>query len=186
MTAKPKKIAPIPHGFRSITPHITTTDVSAAIALYERAFGASVASTETVPGTDAIIFARVKIGNSQITIGQGEVFGPGFVSLHHYVEDADAIWEAAISAGFTELRALEETYWGDRMGHMIDPLGVRWSIAQRVVRLNAEERDERARAALGYPMPEAVFAKGDESVTEVTPVEAVIEGITAPKQEVVH
>lgn len=179
MPGKNTKVAPIPRGFRSVTPHITTADVSAAVVLYETALGASVDSVEMAPGTDVIIFARVKIGNSQLTIGQGEAFGSGFVSLHHYVEDVDAAWEAAISAGFTELRALEETYWGDRMGLLADSLGVRWSIAQRVERLSTEERDQRARAAMGCPMPEI-------AVVEIAPVEAVIEDTTAPAPGVVN
>ncbi len=175
MTVKTKKVAPIPRGFRSLTPHLATPDVSAAITIYGAAFGASVASVEKAPDTDVILFAQVKIGNSLLTIGQGEAFGAGTLSLHHYVEDLDATWAAALTAGFTELSALEETYWGDRMGLMIDPLGVRWSIAQRVQRLSAEERDERARAALGYPMPEMAAV-----------IEAVTEDATAPTPELAH
>jgi PhnB protein len=158
MTAKTAKVAPIPRGFRSVTPHITTPNVNAAITLYQESLGATLASVETAPNSDMIIFAQIKIGNSLLTIGQGEAFGPGFISLHHYVTDADAIWAAALNAGFTELRALEETYWGDRMGLLTDPLGVRWSIGQRVMRLTADQRNERAAAAMGYPTPEEAVA----------------------------
>lgn len=152
MTKINTRVAPIPRGFRAITPHITTNNVSTAVELYKAAFGATIESVDTVPNTDVVVFAQVKVNNSTLTIGQGEAFGSGYVSLHHYVEDADATWAAALSAGFTELKALEETYWGDRMGLLVDPLGVRWSIGQRVMRLTAEERDERAKSTLGYPV----------------------------------
>lgn len=169
MTKKETKVAPIPRGFRAITPHITAVDVGAAVELYEVALGGTIMSVETIPGTNTVIFAQVKIGNSAITIGQGEAFGAGFVSLHHYVEDADATWTKALGAGFTELKALEETYWGDLMGLMVDPLGVRWSIGQRVVRLTAEEREERAKAAMGYPLEAPVEAEPAPVEVEAAP-----------------
>ncbi len=159
MTAKTKKVAPIPRGYRAITPHITTGDVSAAVSLYQSAFGAEVVSSETVPGVDTIIFAHLKIGNSWLTIGQGETFGPGYVSLHHYVEDASVTWDTALTAGFAEVSALKETYWGDLMGLMSDPIGVRWSIGQRVMRLSNDERQDRARSALGHPQDVEIDAE---------------------------
>ncbi len=156
MAEKNSKVAPIPRGYRSVTPHITTSDIDAAIELYRSAFDATVVSTETVPNSDIVLFAQVKIGNSLMTIGRGDAFGPGVVSLHHYVEDADAVWTSALAAGFTEVSALAETYWGDRMGLLVDPIGVRWSIGQRVLRLSPDEREQRAMAALGcadQPVP---------------------------------
>lgn len=175
MTKKDTKVAPIPRGFKAITPHITAIDVNAAVALYESALGATRVSVETVPGTDIVIFAQLKIGNSALTIGQGEAFGAGFVSLHHYVDDADTTWANALGAGFTELKTLEETYWGDRMGLMIDPLGVRWSIAQRVMRLTADERNARAKAAMDIPVQTAdeqaqVMPINDEAPTDIAPL----------------
>lgn len=168
MSGKSTKVAPIPRGFRALTPHITTGDVNAAVALYQAALGADVVLTEVAPGTDEVIFAQLKIGNSLLTLGQGEAFGPGYVSLHHYVEDADATWVKALAAGFTELGPLEETYWGDRMGLLSDPLGVRWSIGQRILRLTAQERDARAKLAMGVsfepeqePVPLAQPASDD-------------------------
>ncbi|MEV8468832.1 VOC family protein [Fluviibacterium sp. DFM31] len=150
MNKNTRKVAPIPRGYRSITPHICVSDVDAAVGLYVNAFGATVVSTETALGSETTLFAQLKIGNALVTIGQGEGFGPGIVSLHHYVENLDRTWESALAAGFTVVREPEETYWGDRMGLMLDPIGVRWSIGQRVTRLTAEEREIRAKTAMGY------------------------------------
>ncbi len=77
-----QEVSPIPRGFRSITPHVSTPDVAGAIATYQSAFGATVASKQTIPETDPVVFALVKIGSSQITVGKGDILGLGSVSLH--------------------------------------------------------------------------------------------------------
>ncbi|ABG30524.1 hypothetical protein CEP88_14380 [Roseobacter denitrificans] len=170
-----KKVAPIPRGYRSLTPHITTADVQYTIDLYTAALGAEVVETETVPDSDVLVGAVVKIGNSTLSISLGTAYGAGVLSLHHYVEDIDASWDAAIATGFVPLRAIEETYWGDRSGLLVDPMGIQWSLGQRVLRLTAEERDARARAAYGiapevsYDAAEAEHGAQDFATAEVIP-----------------
>lgn len=151
MTVKSVKVAPIPRGYRSITPHITTADVAAAVAFYRAAFEASEVSVETAAGTDVAVFAHLKIGNSNLTVGIGEAIGPGPINLHHYVENFDATWAQALAAGCHIISAPVETFWGDKLGLLIDPIGIRWSIAQRVTHVSAEERARRALAPLEAP-----------------------------------
>jgi uncharacterized glyoxalase superfamily protein PhnB len=148
MAKKPAKIAAIPRGFRAITPHIITADVSHAVALYEAAFDGVVGVTEMIPGTDTLMFAQMRIGNSLITIGRGPALGGGPISLHHYVTDAQATWDKALEAGFSVVNPLSDVYWGDRTGVLYDPLGVRWSIGQRIQRMTPVERKDRARDAM--------------------------------------
>ena len=180
MPAKATKVAPIPRGFRSITPYVTTPDVKAAVAVYQAALGASIESTIEVPDAGTTIFAQIRIGNSQLTVGHGAASGAGPVSLHHYVEDARATWAAALAAGFTELSPLKDTYWGDRMGVLVDPLGVQWSIGQRVERLTAEDVRDRATLAMGYAGAAASSAShGDAPEAEIG-VETVLAAPTAP------
>ncbi|RKF12705.1 VOC family protein [Roseovarius spongiae] len=151
MTTKTQKVAPIPRGFRSLTPHVLVADVSAAAALYQRAFGAVEVAVETAPGADRVAFAHLRIGNSALTLGQGDMPDPGQIGLHHYVEDFEAAWDSAVKAGFIVMQPPHETYWGDRMGILIDPMGVRWSLAQRVARVTPQERAARALEAAGFP-----------------------------------
>ena len=155
MTDKAKKVAPIPKGYRSLTPHVLVHDVAAAVALYQTALGAEVTAAETAAGSDVQVFAQLRIGNSMLTVGMGEAYGAGQVMLHHYVEDFDTAWNNALAAGFAVLDVPAETWWGDRLGVMIDPVGVRWSFAQRVVRLTAQERTARAAVAQGLEVAAA-------------------------------
>ncbi len=142
------KVAPIPRGFRSVTPHIIAASVDDAVALYKAAFDAKLTGSQKVPGTQTLMFAKIKIGNTQLTIGQGQPFGIGSVSLHLYVEDVKSTWDNAVAAGFTVTNPLKERYWGDMTGLLSDPLGVQWSIAQRVEKLSAKEHRNRAKQAL--------------------------------------
>ncbi|MCX7561260.1 hypothetical protein OS190_16955 [Sulfitobacter sp. F26204] len=148
MVEKKDKVAPVPRGFRSVTPHIIAASVEDAVAMYKTALDAKLMSSQTVPDTETIIFAKIKIGNSLLTIGQGQSYGVGSVSLHLYVEDAKSTWENAIKAGFTVTNPLKERYWGDLTGLLSDPLGVQWSIGQRVAKLSAKEQRGKAQEAL--------------------------------------
>ncbi len=172
MAQKKSKVAPIPRGFRSITPHVTAPDVAGAVALYQSAFGATVTSTQTIPETDTVIFALVKIGNSLLTIGKGEVFGLGAVSLHLYVDDASATFDRAVEAGFTVISPLDEQYWGDLTGVLADSLGVRWSVGQRIVKLTAAEQGDRAKANMQEAVAKAQGASNDDNSTAAPVAEA--------------
>lgn len=162
MARKPAKVAPIPRGFRAITPHITTADVGQAVALYEAAFDGVVGATEVIPGTDTLMFAQMRIGNSLITIGRGPALGGGLISLHHYVTDAQATWDKAREAGFTVVNPLSDVYWGDRTGVLCDPIGVRWSIGQRIERMTPDARKERAAEAMEKAAAARDKAEGDK------------------------
>ena len=64
-------------------------------------------------------------------------FGPNAlkgtpVTIHLYVEDADAFAAKAIAAGAKEIMPVSEMFWGDRYGQVDDPFGHRWSVATHV------------------------------------------------------
>src|SRR3546814_15595553 len=67
------------------------------------------------------------------------------VSIHLYVEDADAACAKAVQAGAKQIMAVQEMFWGDRYGLIEDPYGHRWSLATHVRDLSAEQIQEGAR-----------------------------------------
>lgn len=148
MAQEKPKVAPVPRGFRSVTPHVTAPSVEKAVAVYQAALGAKLMSSQKIPDTDKMVFALIKIGNTQLSIGKGPTYGTGSVSLHLYVSDAKATWKNAVEAGFNVTNELKERYWGDLTGLMSDPFGVQWSIGQRVVKLSAKEQRAKAKEAL--------------------------------------
>jgi uncharacterized glyoxalase superfamily protein PhnB len=54
------------------------------------------------------------------------------VTLHLYVDNADAAAERAVKAGAKISMPVAEQFWGDRYGQLVDPFGHRWSIGTHV------------------------------------------------------
>jgi len=69
--------------------------------------------------------------------------------LNLYVEDVDALWERVGGAGAEVLHPLEDTFWGDRHGQLIDPFGHRWAISQHVRDVPPDEIARAAAEAFG-------------------------------------
>ena len=139
----------IPEGSQELTTYICPRDAALAIDWYGEVFGAE-------ESTDRFVDPDGRVGHAQIRIGQADImvsdaypdFGavapePGNVTatfaLNLYVPDADATMAQAAAAGATIQRPVEEQFYGDRMGTMIDPFGVRWMIATHVRDVSAEE-----------------------------------------------
>tara|TARA_B100000809_G_scaffold89578_1_gene88049 strand:+ start:637 stop:858 length:222 start_codon:yes stop_codon:yes gene_type:complete len=65
------------------------------------------------------------------------------VHIYLYVEDVDRIYAQALAAGAKSLMALEDQFWGDRTGTLVDPFGHRWYISTHKEDLTEEELNAR-------------------------------------------
>ncbi|WP_235657200.1 VOC family protein [Fischerella thermalis] len=70
------------------------------------------------------------------------------MTIHLQVDDADTWFNRAISAGATEIMPLDDMFWGDRYGRLIDPFGHYWSIASQIGDVSREEMMRQAAAEL--------------------------------------
>jgi PhnB protein len=68
-------------------------------------------------------------------------------TLYLYVEDADTLFARAVVAGASILRPIEDMYYGDRCGGLVDGEGNQWWIATRKEDLSDEEQQHRAAAS---------------------------------------
>jgi PhnB protein len=166
-----KKPAPVPKGFRTVTPFLNVPSVADAAAFYGAAFDAEILSLSDDVAPD---FAEIRIGNSVVLLAAEDLLagrcaplrlGGTAVSQHIYIEDVDAAFAQAVAAGAGVLAPLEETFWGDRSGVLIDPFGHVWSMATRVEAVSRGEVAER-HAALCAPVPVV------ETVEEIAEVPA--------------
>jgi PhnB protein len=66
------------------------------------------------------------------------------VSLMLYVEDVDATVKAAVAAGATVIRPVEDKFYGDRTGTIEDPFGHHWHLATHVEDVPPDEMERRA------------------------------------------
>lgn len=145
---------PIPDGYRSVNLILTVDDGARAIDFYSRAFGAKEISR--LPMGDKIGHAELEIGDTRFMLNDefpdhGNL-GPNSrggttVGLVIYTDDVDSAFRKAIEAGGKETMAVENQFWGDRMGTLTDPFGHKWSIATHVEDVPPEQFQERMAAS---------------------------------------
>jgi PhnB protein len=76
-----------------------------------------------------------------------------YASVLDAVEDADAVWQRAMTEGATEFEPLHDAFWGERTGQFIDPFGHRWAVDQHLADVPHEEVVRLAAAAFGGGQP---------------------------------
>lgn len=144
---------------QTLTAHLVADDAAAAIAFYERAFGAREIYRLVEPG-GKIGHAELLVGSSRLMIcdeypdfgaRSAAAIGGSPVKLLLSVDDADAVVRQAVAAGATELRPVKTQFYGDRSGMIVDPFGFTWSIATPVEAVSPDEMQRRFSAALATP-----------------------------------
>lgn len=147
MSSSVAKIPTKPKGFSAVTATISVADISAALGYYQEAMEAEVVETLSVPQTDKMVHAVIKIAGTTVVLVLDEnalpYAGPGHVTLHHYLDDVDAAFERVVAAGAVVSSSIVTNWWGDKTAVVVDPFGVRWSLAQRVEQLKAADRQAR-------------------------------------------
>lgn len=151
-------VKPIPDGMHSLTPHLVCAGASDAIAFYAKAFGA--VETARLAGPDGrLMHAAVTIGDSTLMLvdemPEWGALSPRSlngspVTVHLYVEDADATFARAVAAGATVTMPIDDAFWGDRYGKVVDPFGHHWSIATATRHVSMDE----AKAAMAAMTPQ--------------------------------
>jgi PhnB protein len=155
---------PLPEGQRSVTPHLVVRGAARAIEYYREAFGAE--EIMRVPTPDGLlIHAALRLGDSQIFlvddmpepreegVGSPPQLGGTPVTIHLFVEDADATIARAAAAGAKVTMPPTDMFWGDRYGRILDPFGHSWSIATHLEDLTPEQIAKNAQQAFEAPRP---------------------------------
>ncbi|HWB50277.1 MAG TPA: VOC family protein [Stellaceae bacterium] len=149
-------VKPIPDGYRTLTPYLIVADGAAAVAFYERVFGAKLRLKLERPD-GRLGHAELDIGDSVIMLAdehpEHQAHAPGHfggspVSLHLYVADVDAVVGRARAAGANLVRPVEDQFYGDRSGTFVDPFGHVWHVATHIEDVPPDEIDRRAAAAM--------------------------------------
>ncbi len=122
------------------TPHLVVNNGEAAIAFYEKAFGAKLEAKHPADDGKRLMHAHLTLGKGTLMLhdefpeygGQGAkaptTLGGASLTIHLEVPDADSAWDRAIKAGAQVHMPLENQFWGARYGQLQDPFGHLWSI----------------------------------------------------------
>ncbi len=150
-------VKPIPDGYHTVTPYLIVDGAADAIEFYEKGLGASELMRLPGPG-GKLMHAEIQVGNSRIMLADEvpemgfrgpKTLGGAAVSICLYVEDVDSLFQQAVDAGATQLRPLQDQFYGDRSGTLQDPFGHVWTMATHVEDLTPEQIAERMQGMQG-------------------------------------
>jgi PhnB protein len=137
----------IPDGYHSVTPFLSTKGASQLVNFLKQAFGAKEIMSMPGPG-GVVMHAEVNIGNSRLMVSEAMQGEPNRGTFYLYVEDADALYNRALTAGATSEREPKDEFWGDRTAMVKDPFGNTWSVATHEEDVSPDEMGRRAAAAM--------------------------------------
>ena len=141
-----------------LSPHLFVSNAAAAIEFYKKAFDAEEITRHAAPDGKRIMHAALVVNGATLMLcddfpefrgGKGstpEAIGGSPVVLHLQVSDADKVFNQAVAAGATVAMPLQDQFWGDRYGQIVDPFGHTWSIGAKVRNVSEQELEQAAKA----------------------------------------
>jgi PhnB protein len=146
----------IPDDYPRVMPYLSVDGAADAIAFYTKVFGAEERLRMAAP--------EGKVGHAELQIGDSVVMladtfpdmggkspkdvGGSPVTMMVYVEDVDDCFNRALDNGATEVRKVEDQFYGDRAGQLEDPWGHLWFVASHVEDVPEDEMKRRAAAMM--------------------------------------
>lgn len=141
-------VKPIPDGYHTVTPYLSILGAGTLIDFLLRAFDAREIHRHTLPD-GSIGHAAVRIGDSIVMMADARnEWKPMPSAIYLYVNDTDAAYERALSAGATSLMEPADQFYGDRNAGVRDPVGNYWWIATHIEDVSPEELAKRADARM--------------------------------------
>jgi uncharacterized glyoxalase superfamily protein PhnB len=135
-------------------PYLIVRDAAAAIAFYERVFGAEETLRLAEP-TGRIGHAELKFGSTTVMLAD-EFPEMGITAptasgscgqfLHLHVADVDGLTNRAVEAGAKLIMEPKTQFYGERSSKVLDPFGHQWLLGQHVEDVSPEEMQRRYNA----------------------------------------
>jgi PhnB protein len=131
--------------------YLRVRNAPAAIAFYEKAFGAKEKYRLTEPG-GRVGHAELDFGGVTLMLSEEYpdmgINGPQTVggttfSIHLHVDDADAFIDRAVHAGANLVRPPKDQFYGERSGSVRDPFGHEWILGHSIEKVSTDEMQRR-------------------------------------------
>lgn len=144
----PQTVRPIPEGFHTLTPYLSVNGAAGLIDFLKGGFGAVEKFRVNRPGSEQIMHAEMRIGDSVLELADAnEEFGARVLGNSLHVHDVEAVYQRALRAGATSRFAPIEQSYGDLEAGVRDPAGNFWTITE--IR-KTDHRTEDTRTILPY------------------------------------
>lgn len=147
----------IPDGYHAVTPYLIVDGAAEALEFYKKAFGAKEELRLDSPDGGKVGHAEILIGDSHVMLSdehpEFDALSPTTrggtpVTLCLYCDNADETFARAVEAGATQVRPLQNQFYGDRSGTVQDPYGHIWTISTHIEDLSQEEIEKRMAEAM--------------------------------------
>lgn len=126
--AKPFDETPLP-GRHMVTFYFHPIGAPKFIDFLENAFGAEVVEQHQ-SDTGFVYHAKVRLGDSIVEMGEAhEQWQPMQSAIYMYVDDVDATYRRALTAGATSVSEPADQHYGDRTARVRDEFGNTWQLA---------------------------------------------------------
>ena len=145
-------VSPVPDGYAVVTPYLCVNGAADAIDFYKDIFGAQ--ERMRMPQPDGTIgHAELQIRDSVVMLSDEfpdmgvispKTLGGTPVTLNVYVDNVDDVVDRAVAKGATLLQPIENRFYGDRSGQIVDPWGHKWSVSTHVEDVPPDEMERRA------------------------------------------
>jgi len=148
----PRKIDPLNKKlYGSVTAMLTVTDVKAAAAFYQKAFGFAKRGIMNGPDGKAI-HAELTLRGTTLMLGpempqmgsrSAKTIGASPTSLYLLTENVDKAFANAVKLGATPKGPVMDMFWGDRCGTVVDPEGYTWMVATHIAEPTPKEMQQK-------------------------------------------
>jgi PhnB protein len=141
----------VPEGFHTVTPYFICKGAAKALDWYKQALGAEERYRMAGPG-GAVMHAEIKLGDCIMMLADEfpemgakspQSLGGSPVGFCIYVQDCDSAFKRAVDAGAKVERPIQDQFYGDRSGTVIDPFGHKWTISTHTEDLTPAEIEQR-------------------------------------------
>jgi PhnB protein len=150
-------VDPTPAAYRGVTAYLILRDAARALLFYEKAFGGKPRLRLDYPD-GKVAHAEIEIAGGVLMLSEEKLdmghkspqtLGGSPVSLVFYVPDVDTAFQRAVAAGGTVQRAVQDQFYGDRSGTLVDPFGIMWTLSTHVEDVSDAEVKTRMASMMG-------------------------------------
>ena len=162
-----KKIDPLNKKlYGPVTAMLTVTDVKAAAAFYQKAFG--FAKRAIMNGPDGKpIHAELILRGTTLMLGPempqmgsrgAKTIGASPTSLYLLTENVDKLVAKAVKLGAAAKGPVMDMFWGDRCGTIVDLDGYTWMVATHVAEPTPKEMQQKMKEQMASMAGQAAAA----------------------------
>ena len=164
-----KKIDPLNRKlYPAVTAVLTVTDIKAAAGFYQKAFGFTKRGIMNGPDGKPM-HAELTLRGITLMLGpempqmgsrSAKTVGASPSTLYLLTENVDKTVAKAVKLGATLKGAVQDMFWGDRVGGIVDPEGYNWMVATHVAEPTPKEMQQAMKEMMKQAPKAAAAASG--------------------------